>query len=177
MERHKRGQEAPQRRDEGEETESSDDGDGRFENRRRTFAGNSHHRSMSDSDSDDVEELPKRFDRQGESLDGQRANQKRWSSRSGQFERQPTHPGDWNVQGAWHIGGTNEAAVEKLTKDFTDALDGRKSWMNVVGEVLSGSLNAPAERSENSNRIGDGQADRPGDDNDSRKKRRQRRED
>lgn len=174
MERHKRGQEAAQNRGENEEIESSDEDDGRFEHGPRSSGGSSHHRSLSDSDSEDVEELPKRFNRQGESLDGQQVKQKRWTSRSGQFERQPTKPGDWSMKGAWHIGGTNEAAVEKLTKDFTDALDGRKSWMNVVGEVLNGSLGAP----EGSQRIGDGQEHKPADENSgSRRKRRPDRED
>ncbi|CEJ94070.1 hypothetical protein VHEMI09625 [[Torrubiella] hemipterigena] len=83
MERHKRGQEAAQSRAENEEIESSDEDDGRFEHDPRSFGGPSHHRSLSDSDSDDVEELPRRFNRQGESLDGQQVKQKRWTSRSG----------------------------------------------------------------------------------------------
>lgn len=179
MERHKREQEEASHED-SESEESEDERGSRFRHHRRNselahdgMTHRSHHRYSSDSDSDDVEVLPERFDKNGAPINGRETTGRRgWSTRSGQFERQPQKPGDWNVKGAWHIGGTNEAAVQKLSQDVTDALDGRKSWLNVVGGVLGGGLADPGT---GSHQI-DERHDSPNGD-DSQRRRRRRRED
>lgn len=112
-----------------------------------------HHRhgrasSLSGSD-DEVEDLPDRFDADGKPLGGRsRGDGPRWTSRSGEFQRRPQKPGDWDVKGAWHIGGTDGIQVEHLAKSFTEALDGKKSWLGVLGEALGGGglLGQPEER-------------------------------
>lgn len=104
--------------------------------------------SMSESE-EDVEELPDRFDSDGQPLDGRgHGNGQRWTSRSGEFERRPRRPGDWDVRGAWHIGGTDDVQVDRLARHFTEALEGRRSWLGVIGEALGGGglLGQPEER-------------------------------
>ncbi|OAR00100.1 hypothetical protein LLEC1_04406 [Akanthomyces lecanii] len=90
------------------------------------------------SSEEEVEDLPDRFDSQGRSLDGRSASHHRWTSRSGTFQREPQRADDWDIRGAWHVGGTNNEAVERLAHGVTNALDGRGSWMQVIGEVLAG---------------------------------------
>lgn len=100
-----------------------------------------------DSDAEEeVETLPDRFDSHGRPLDRRAASADRWTSRFGEFRREPQRSGDWDVRGAWHVGGTDNAAVERIAHGVTNALDGRGSWMGVIGEVLGGGLlGAPAE--------------------------------
>ncbi|EGX92309.1 hypothetical protein CCM_03681 [Cordyceps militaris CM01] len=117
--------------------------------RQRPLSDITHNRPRSrgrslDSDSDEqVEEIPARFDDQGSPLDGRSASHKRWRSLSGEFQSKPQRPGDWDVQGAWHVGGTNQEAVERLALGVTNALEGRGSWMQVLGEVLGSGVLGP----------------------------------
>lgn len=98
------------------------------------------------SESEDVEDLPDRFDAQGRPLDGQpQGSRPRWTTRSGQFERRPQRAGDWDVRGSWSVGGTDRVPVDRLAKSFTEALDGRKSWLGLVGDVLGGGLLQPGQ--------------------------------
>lgn len=101
------------------------------------------HQDPSDSGSEDeVELLPDRFDAQGKPL-GDGAARDRWTERKGTFERQPQRPGDWSVKGAWQVGGTDEEAVGRLVRNATGALEGRRSWLSVIGDVLGAGLLAP----------------------------------
>jgi len=98
------------------------------------------HRSDSDSDSDsDVEDLPDRFDTRGSRLDGgPDPGRARTTTRRGTFERPPQHAGDWDVRGAWQASGTDGEMVDRLVRDVTGVLEGRQSWMAVLGDVLGG---------------------------------------
>ena len=88
---------------------------------------------------EDVEVLPDRFDAYGAPLDGRdRQNGSRWTSRRGEFQRRPQKHGDWDINGSWHVAGTDGLAVDRLARSFTEALDGRRSWMGVLGEALGG---------------------------------------
>jgi hypothetical protein len=103
---------------------------------------------MSESE-EDIEELPDRFDSDGRPIDDRNPGDgPRWTSRSGEFQRRPRRPGDWDVRGAWHVGGTDDIQVDRLARSFTEALDGRRSWLGVIGEALGGSglLGQPQER-------------------------------
>ncbi|RCI13139.1 hypothetical protein L249_1137 [Ophiocordyceps polyrhachis-furcata BCC 54312] len=120
----------------------------------------SRRRSSSDSGSDDdVEMLPDRFDAHGRPLNGLSPDRNRWTSRSGTFERQPRKPGDWDVGGAWQVGGTDGAEVDRLVKSITGALEGRRSWMKVLGDVIEGGLqNGTAGREgDEARRVGNGE--------------------
>lgn len=97
---------------------------------------------VSDSE-EDVELLPARFDDYGRPLDGSEPDRSRWTSRRGDFERRPRHPGDWNVRGAWQVGGTEAEAVERLARTMTDVIDGRQSWLQLIGGVIGGGLLKP----------------------------------
>ena len=92
-----------------------------------------------DSDSE-VEDLPDRFDSQGRPLDGRSATHSRWTARGGTFARPPRRAGGWDMQGAWQVSGTEQEAVERLVRSVTGALEGRRSWMGVIGDVLAGGL-------------------------------------
>ncbi|XWX01436.1 hypothetical protein V2A60_009464 [Cordyceps javanica] len=132
-------------------------------------------RRSHDSDSEDeVEDLPNRFDRQGQPLDRRFSSDDGWTSRSGAFRREPQRPGDWDVQGAWHVGGTNDEAVERLAHGVTKALAGRGSWMQVIGEVLgAGALDANPNGQGSQARLESGR-DGDRDDDDGRRRRRRR---
>ena len=67
-------------------------------------------RSPSPASSNEVEELPPRFDKHGTPLDGSR--------------------------GAG--GGGQGEMVEKLVHDFGDVVDGRKSWKDLLGGLMDG---------------------------------------
>lgn len=97
-------------------------------------------RSRDDDSSSDgtVEVLPNRFDRDGERLDGRSATHHRWSSRRGDFEYRPQHPGDWNVRGAWQAVATDGEMIEQLMRNVTGVLEGKKSWIGALGDVLGG---------------------------------------
>ncbi|GAO19785.1 hypothetical protein UVI_02045760 [Ustilaginoidea virens] len=95
--------------------------------------------SPSDSDGH-VESLPDRFDSQGRPLDGRSRSADHWTTRRGTFRRAPQRAGGWDVRGAWEVGGTDSEAVERLVASFTSALDGRRSWTGVLGDVLGSSL-------------------------------------
>lgn len=97
-----------------------------------------HHGDESDSDSD-VEDLPERFDTQGRRLDGRNeTGRPRMTTRRGEFERRPQRPGDWDVRGAWQVNGTDSERVERLVRDVTGVLEGRGSWIGLLGNVLGG---------------------------------------
>lgn len=93
----------------------------------------------SDSD-DDVENLPDRFDSHGKPLDGGRHGKNRIVTRSGEFHRPAQRPGGMEVHGGWALGGTDPEQIEKLVRNVTGALEGRKSWVSVIGEVLGGDM-------------------------------------
>lgn len=100
---------------------------------------------------EDVEYLPDRFDSHGRPLDARSARQYphdgQWTMRRGEFERRPRRPGDWDVRGAWQVGGTDPEAVERMVRGVTGALDGRGGWIGVLGSVLnSGLLGGPEAR-------------------------------
>lgn len=99
---------------------------------------------VSDSE-EDVEYLPARFDEHGRPMDGSQSRRNRWTSRSGDFERRPQHPGDWAVRGAWQVGGTEGEVVERLARTMTDVIDGRQSWLQLLGGVIGGGLLKPDE--------------------------------
>ncbi|KAG6001076.1 hypothetical protein E4U43_001422 [Claviceps pusilla] len=103
---------------------------------------NTHSRgdSASNSGAEEVEELPDRFDYLGRPLDGRTRSQDRWTTRRGTFHRRHQRPGGWNVEGAWQVSGTDGEAVEGLVKNVVKALDGHKSWMGVLGDVLGSGL-------------------------------------
>ncbi|KFA77253.1 hypothetical protein S40288_01300 [Stachybotrys chartarum IBT 40288] len=94
------------------------------------------------SDEEEVEVLPDRFDPNGAPVDG-RTGQRKWTSRSGDFVRRPQHDGDWDVRGAWQVGGTEAETVERLAKTVTGVLEGRNTWMQLLGGVMSGGLLLP----------------------------------
>ncbi|KAH6986256.1 hypothetical protein BKA56DRAFT_580114 [Ilyonectria sp. MPI-CAGE-AT-0026] len=132
-----------------------------------------------DSSSDGaVEMLPDRFDQEGERLDGRSATHHRWTSRRGDFEYRPQHRGGLNVRGAWQVAGTDGEMVERLMRGVSGALEGRKSWLGVLGDVI-GSLEGP--RSQAAIRDNDGNEDRNRDsddddsDDDKRRRRKERR--
>ncbi|KAG5977285.1 hypothetical protein E4U55_006904 [Claviceps digitariae] len=96
--------------------------------------------SASNSEGEEIEDLPARFDFLGRPLDGRTASQGRRTTRRGTFHRQHQRPGDWDVAGAWQISGTDGEAVERLFKNVTSALEGHRSWMSVLGDVLGSGL-------------------------------------
>lgn len=182
MERHRQQQAAF---DDGDSQESHSDDDRRVAHHRRA-SDTTHDRPRGHGDESDsgseVEDLPDRFDSHGRPLDRRAASSDRWTSRSGAFRRQPQRPGDWDVRGAWHVGGTNDEAVQRLATGMTDALDGRGSWMNVIGQVIGGAgLTEGQNNAGGSSGVGGSQARLEdergeGDDEDRRRRRRRRRD-
>jgi hypothetical protein len=164
MERHKRGQmvaqEAEAKDDDGSEASpeqgllsrppilrrrSSDPSSDRPLISRRSARG--HDSGISDSE-EEVELLPARFDDHGSPLDGSEPGRSRWTSRRGEFERRPRHPGDWNARGTWQVGGTEAETVERLARTMTDVIDGRQSWLHLLGGVIGGGLLQPVDSDE-----------------------------
>ncbi|KAL2134095.1 hypothetical protein VTI74DRAFT_982 [Chaetomium olivicolor] len=102
--------------------------------------------SSKDDDDDDeevIELLPDRFDAQGRPLDGSSTTpaRGRLHSRCGDFEyRSPRGPGGLNVRGEWGVAGTDAEMVERIVRNVTGVLEGRGSWMGLIGGILSGSL-------------------------------------
>ncbi|KAF4448549.1 hypothetical protein FALBO_16785, partial [Fusarium albosuccineum] len=120
------------------------------------------------SSSDDVVEiLPDRFDRNGKPLDDRSSSRRGWTSRRGDFEYRPKHKGDWDVKGAWQVGGTDSESVERIVRGVTGALGGKGGWLGLLGTVLGG-----LQQAESSNAIEDGR-----DDDDRRRRRIRRRRD
>ena len=89
-----------------------------------------------DSDSE-VEYLPDRFDSQGRPLSPSSRNTG-WTQRNGQFHRKPRRARDWNVDGEWHVGGTDRETVERMAAGLRDVVDGRMSWLGLIGGVMEG---------------------------------------
>ncbi|OAA40242.1 hypothetical protein ISF_09820 [Cordyceps fumosorosea ARSEF 2679] len=117
------------------------------------------HGKAYESDSEEeVERLPDRFDGQGRPLARRSSSQDRWTSRFGTFRREPRRPGGWDMQGAWHVGGTDSEAVERLAHGVTNALDGRGSWMQVLGEVLGSGVLGANPNAQGQPRLEDGRA-------------------
>ena len=90
----------------------------------------------SDSSSDETEALPDRFDSHGRLLDRDSVSHRRWISRRGDFEYKPKRDGDWNVKGAWQVGGTDQEMIEKIVRNVTGVLEGRQNWLGMLGNVL-----------------------------------------
>ncbi|KAF1730078.1 hypothetical protein CRV24_009535 [Beauveria bassiana] len=153
--------------------------DGRVAHQRRSSdtthdRGGDRGRSHESDSEEEIQNLPDRFDSEGRRLDRRSVSHDRWTSRSGAFRRQSQRPGNFNVQGAWHVGGTNKEAVERLAHGVTNALDGRGSWMQVLGEVLSeGALGATPNSQGQHMRVESG-GDEDGDEE--KRRRRKRRE-
>ncbi len=126
-----------------------------------------------DSDEEEViEVLPDRFDAQGRPLDGFGRRSQGWTSRRGGFEyRSPRGPGVPSMRGEWGVAGTDSEAVERIVRNVTGVLEGRASWLGLLGGLLSGSLlQGPEEGDRGSQgRIED-------DDDEDRRRRRRRRE-
>lgn len=94
------------------------------------------HDDSADSDPE-VEYLPDRFDAHGRPLSPSAPNTGR-TERSGQFHRKPRRARDWNVDGGWHVGGTDREAVERMAEGLRDVVDGRMSWLGLIGGVMEG---------------------------------------
>jgi hypothetical protein len=92
---------------------------------------------ISDDDSA-IEVLPDRFDAQGHPLDSSGRIIPQWTSRHGQFERRPRHPGDWDIRGLWGVGGTDHEAVERIVQDVEGVLSGQGGWMGLLRDVVGG---------------------------------------
>lgn len=117
------------RRSSSSSSSSSSDSDG----------GRSRRSQRHGSSSDDgVENLPDRFDKDGRRLDKRSVAANRWTSRSGDFQYIPQRRGDWDVRGAWTVGGTDGEMIERLARDVAGVLDGKKGWIGVLGDVLGG---------------------------------------
>ncbi|SPQ20898.1 52c4614b-276f-4d64-a7be-c08f166d872e [Thermothielavioides terrestris] len=145
-----------------------------------------------DSEEDVIEMLPDRFDSHGRPLGGSAAASSRGPrlhSRRGDFEyRNPRGAGGLNMRGSWGVAGTDAEAVERIVQNVTGVLEGRGSWMGLLGGFLNGSLLQGADiggGGEGLGRISD--RDRPrgrergddsydDDDYDDRKRRRRRME-
>lgn len=129
---------------------------------------------------DDVEVLPDRFDSYGRPLDGRTTSQDGWTTRSGTFRREPQRPGGWDVSGAWQVSGTDGQAVDRLAKNVTGALEGQKSWMGVIGQVLGSGLLQGAEEPGSGSHVrghgGQRHDDGYGDEDDESRRRRRRHE-
>ncbi|KJZ73817.1 hypothetical protein HIM_06710 [Hirsutella minnesotensis 3608] len=97
-------------------------------------------RDSSPNSDNEVEILPDRFDMHGKPISGRSGVRDTWTTRSGEFARPPQKPGDWDVKGAWQVGGTDGEAVERLVKSVTSALDGQRSWVSVIGDVIGAGL-------------------------------------
>lgn len=117
--------------------QSLSDDESYFSRRRR-------HRGDDSSSDEAVEVLPDRFDKHGKPLD-RRSRSRDWTSRSGEFERKPKHKDDWDIKGAWQVGGTDNEAVEQIVRGVTGALEGKGGWLGILGNVLGG-LHQPEER-------------------------------
>jgi hypothetical protein len=92
------------------------------------------------------------------------------------------------MRGSWGVAGTDAEAVERIVQNVTGVLEGRGSWMGLLGGFLNGSLLQGADiggGGEGLGRISD--RDRPrgrergddsydDDDYDDRKRRRRRKE-
>ncbi len=130
--------------------------------------------------------LPDRFDAQGRPLDGPALSRSSAHRRGGEFEyRSPRGAEGTNVRGAWGVAGTDAEAVERIVRDVTGVLEGRGSWMGLIGGILSGSLlKGPAGGGDDGagqGRIADGEEDRRrrrrDDDRDESRSRRRREDD
>lgn len=121
--------------------------------RRRSRFGDESPSSEKGEPNSDIEELPDRFDASGRPLDPRDPGG--WSSRSGAFDYRPRHrrrrarddgsgdrdrdldeDGDWSVRGSWGVGGTDPVVVDGIARTIGDVLEGRKSWVGVLGDVL-----------------------------------------
>ncbi|KAK4179899.1 hypothetical protein QBC36DRAFT_56906 [Triangularia setosa] len=98
------------------------------------------------SETDDesaVEELPDRFDGEGRPLTAQGHEDRRGGvhSRKGSFEyRSPKGAQGLNMMGDWAVSGADKETVEKIVQNVTGVLEGRGSWMGLIGGLLSGNL-------------------------------------
>lgn len=102
--------------------------------------------SASDDEEDVVEYLPDRFDSRGRPLDGSGLSRGHslppgMHSRRGDFEyRSPRGPDGLHMRGQWGVMGTDSEAVERIVKNVTGVLEGKQSWLGLVGGLLSGNL-------------------------------------
>lgn len=122
--------------------------------------------SSLDEDSDGTVDLPDRFDSQGRPLDGSWQSRQPPRMRRGSFMHRPRHPGDWDVRGAWAVGGTDDDVVNKLVGDMEGLLSGRKHWTDVIQDVVQEVLPV--------GRLNDVERDNYDDDDNDRRRRRRR---
>ncbi|KAL7814399.1 hypothetical protein V8C26DRAFT_143027 [Trichoderma gracile] len=122
------------KRSSGHRRQSSDTTHDRSPN--RDGEGRRRRRRHYDDSDDDVEVLPDRFDSHGRPLDGSGGGSRksRFVTRSGEFHRPAQRPGDMEVHGGWQLGGTDPEQIERLVRTVTGVLEGRKSWVSVIGE-------------------------------------------
>lgn len=92
----------------------------------------------SGTDEEVIEVLPDRFDSQGRPINGSgTGTTARVHSRRGDFEyRNPKGPRGTNVHGEWSVAGTDPEAVERIVRNVTGVLEGRGSWLGLLGEIL-----------------------------------------
>lgn len=62
------------------------------------------------------------------------------TTRSGEFHRSAERPGGLNIHGGWQLAATDPEQIQKIVSGVTGALQGRRSWVSVVGDVLGGDL-------------------------------------
>jgi len=89
-----------------------------------------------------IEVLPDRFDSQGQPLDqGERSMNPLVHTRRGEFQyRSPRGSDGLQMQGQWGGVGTDPEAVERVVRNVTGVLEGRGSWLALLGSVLGGGL-------------------------------------
>jgi hypothetical protein len=89
-----------------------------------------------------IEVLPDRFDSQGRPLSGAgTGSTPRMHSRTGDFEyRSPRGPRGTQMRGEWAVAGTDPEAVERIVRNVTGVLEGRGSWLGLLGGILGGGL-------------------------------------
>jgi hypothetical protein len=62
------------------------------------------------------------------------------TTRSGEFHRSADRPGGLNLHGKWALAATDPEQIQKIVSGVTGALQGRRSWVSVVGDVLGDDL-------------------------------------
>jgi hypothetical protein len=124
------------------------------------------------SDDDQIEILPDRFDAQGRPLDPGERKRRNWASRRGDFEYRSTERAGPHVEGAWQVGGTNPELVERMAQGVGNILEGRSGWMGLLGNLLT---NLPAAGGDQGRRTIDDEGYDEDDEAESRGRRRRRR--
>lgn len=85
---------------------------------------------------DEIEVLPDRFDASGRLLYDDKC--RRWASQRGDFEYRRRNRGGGYVQGSLALGGTDPEMVDRMAQGVGNLLQGRQSFMGLLGDVLAG---------------------------------------